>query len=94
MTSGTTAYLYDLWGSSGDDVYAVGTNGTIIHYNGSTWSEMTNPTNGGIALFAVWGTSQTNVFSAGGGSTILHYGDGSNNSRNDCIAPIINLLLF
>ncbi len=34
MTSGTTEWLYGVWGSSGSDVSAVGENGTILHYDG------------------------------------------------------------
>ena len=30
MTSGTTAALYDVWGSSGSDVFAVGAGGIIV----------------------------------------------------------------
>jgi hypothetical protein len=33
MDSGTTENLYDVWGSSGADVFAVGSNGTILHYH-------------------------------------------------------------
>jgi hypothetical protein len=33
MDSGTTENLYDVWGSSGFDVFAVGANGTILHYS-------------------------------------------------------------
>ena len=40
MDSGTTDTLWGVWGSSGSDVFAVGDNGTILHYNGSTWSPM------------------------------------------------------
>jgi hypothetical protein len=34
MSSGTTERLYGVWGSSGSDVFAVGHNGTILHYGG------------------------------------------------------------
>ena len=33
--------LNAIWGSSGNDVFAVGDFGTILHYNGSAWSVMT-----------------------------------------------------
>ena len=33
MDSGTTENLNDVWGSSGADVFAVGANGTILHYS-------------------------------------------------------------
>jgi hypothetical protein len=72
--------LVDVWGSSGKDVFAVGgdsnDNGTILHYDGSTWSSLdviSPPLNG------VWGSSGNDVFAVGdyfGYGTILHY-DGS-----------------
>jgi hypothetical protein len=40
MTSGTTEVLMGVWGSTGTDVYAVGDKGTIIHYDGTQWSEV------------------------------------------------------
>ena len=33
--------LYGIWGVSTDDVFAVGEGGTVLHYDGSTWSRMT-----------------------------------------------------
>ena len=29
-----------MWGSSGGDVFAVGSDGTILHYDGTAWSAM------------------------------------------------------
>jgi hypothetical protein len=71
MTSGTSAGLQGVWGSSGTDVFAVGGNGTILHYDGSTWSPMAN--NSSAWLGTVWGTSGTDVFAVGDWGTILHY---------------------
>ena len=34
MKSGSTEFLYGVWGSSPTDVFAVGENGTILHYDG------------------------------------------------------------
>jgi hypothetical protein len=34
MTSGTGNQLDGVWGSSGSDVFAVGSWGTILHYSG------------------------------------------------------------
>ena len=42
MSSGTTDNLESVWGSSGDDVFAVGGGGTILHYEGSAWSDMSS----------------------------------------------------
>ena len=67
--------LNDIWGSSADNVFAVGNGGTILHYDGSNWSGMSSGTSG--YLYGVWGSSGDNVFAVGNGGTILHY-DGSN----------------
>ena len=40
MVSGTTFYLYDVWGSSPADVFAVGGRGTVLHYDGKSWEAM------------------------------------------------------
>jgi len=71
MTSGTTTDLYSDWGSSGSDVFAVGLNGTILHYNGSAWISMTSGTT--EDLTDVWGSSGSDVFAMGFNGTILHY---------------------
>ncbi|HKO19966.1 MAG TPA: hypothetical protein VJU82_13870, partial [Acidobacteriaceae bacterium] len=63
----------DIWGSAPNDVFAVGDNGTILHFDGSTWARMSSGTS--TALTRVWGASATEVY-ATTGSAILHY-DGS-----------------
>lgn len=41
-----TDRLYDITGSSGTDVYAVGAGGTVVHFDGTSWSAMnTQPAN-------------------------------------------------
>ena len=82
----TDSELYSVWGTSANNVYAVGggNNGTTIvpliyHYDVSGWtsSSITLPsgwTNG--SLFGVWGTSASNVYAVGdgtGGLLIYHY---------------------
>ncbi|MDY6953255.1 MAG: hypothetical protein SWE60_17235, partial [Thermodesulfobacteriota bacterium] len=39
MDTGTLQPVWGIWGSSGNDVYAVA--GTILHYDGANWSRMT-----------------------------------------------------
>lgn len=63
--------LHDIWGSSGQDVFAVGEYGTIRHFDGSTWQTMWVPTE--RHLYAVWGSGGDDVFVAGEKGTILHY---------------------
>jgi hypothetical protein len=68
--------LHSIWGSSYSDVFAVGDSGTILHYNGSSWSGMNiGNTNW---LFGVWGSSVSDVFAVGlrddtMEGVILHY---------------------
>ena len=71
MDSGTTSNLKDIWAISGEDVFAVGVDGTILHYNGSAWSPMTSGTT--QALGGVWGSSGMDVFAVGNSGVILHY---------------------
>ena len=71
MDSGTTNELGDVWGSSSSDVFAVGYNGTLLHYNGSVWSTISSGTTN--TLCCVWGSSSSDVFAVGYNGTILHY---------------------
>jgi hypothetical protein len=63
--------LYGVWGASSSDVYAVGSNGAILHYDGNEWSTMTSGTS--INLWCIWGTSSTDIYVGGENGTILHY---------------------
>jgi len=59
-----------VWGSADDDVFAVGANGTISHFDGTRWSAMASPT--AVPLTAVWGRARDDVYAVGQ-DTILHY---------------------
>ena len=54
MSSPTTQHLSRVWSTAPSDVYAVGDNGTILHYDGTTWSAMSS------------GTTILDLFSIGG----------------------------
>jgi hypothetical protein len=76
------ASLYDIWGSSASDVFAVGYtwpsndwNGTILHYDGNNWEAMTSGTD--MRLYSIWGSSASDVFAVGWNGTILHYNGSS-----------------
>lgn len=62
---------YGIWGTSADDIFAVGAGGVIVHYNGTRWTEMDTPTD--EYLMDVWGLSSDDVYAVGFGGTILHY---------------------
>ena len=60
-----------VWGSAGTDVYAVGPDGTILHYDGTEWVCLDSGTEN--ALYGIWGNPEAGVFAAGENGTILRY---------------------
>lgn len=65
----------DMWGSSASDIWAVGNEGSIDHFNGITWAPFTSPV--GETLSGVWGNSASDVWAVGqGADSIIHF-DGS-----------------
>ena len=67
-----------MWGSSADDVWAVGANGEILRYDGAVWQRHDSGTE--RWLLSVWGTSSHDVWAAGGVggdgpnvATIVHF---------------------
>lgn len=71
MNSPTSHALYEVWGASGSDVFAVGDNGTILHYDGSNWALMLSETS--QSLYSIWDASGSDVFAVGDNGTIMHY---------------------
>ena len=71
-SSGTS--WVSVWGAGPEDVFAVGLNGRILHYDGTEWLTMVSGTD--VHLNEVWGNSGTDVFCVGMSGTILHF-DGS-----------------
>jgi hypothetical protein len=83
--------LSDVWGSGPDDVWVVGGNpngplgegGSILHWDGSSWS--VPPVSFAIAIYyapfltTIWGSGRDDVWAAGGG-WLLHW-DGATWSR-------------
>lgn len=59
--------LLDVWGTGPSDVFAVGTNGAFLHFDGQTWKAMENFTggSGNSGFSGVWGTGPKNVFAVG-----------------------------
>ena len=60
MVSGTTKHLYDIWGTSAANVYAVGDSGTIVHYDGENWLAM----NSGVStlITKIFGFSNNEIY--------------------------------
>ncbi len=71
IETGVDADLYSVWGSSANDVFAVGTSGTILHYDGNSWTQMSSTTEND--LNALWGFAADNVYAVGDNGTVLNY---------------------
>ncbi|MCG8417463.1 MAG: hypothetical protein MJE77_05905 [Proteobacteria bacterium] len=70
-----TLQLHKIWGT-GDDLFAAGRKGTILHYDGANWAAMDSGTE--KSLGGVWGTSSDHVIAVGSGGTIIqHEGNGN-----------------
>jgi hypothetical protein len=66
--------MIGVWGSSAENIFAVGGSGKILHYDGTSWSSMQSGTT--VQLNSVWCSSGSDAFAVGSAGTILHY-DGS-----------------
>ena len=53
-TDPETGKLHAVWGSDASNVFAVGEEGAILHYNGNTWSSMSSGMMN--ALYGIWGS--------------------------------------
>lgn len=62
--------FYAIWGTSAKNAFAVGANGRIVHFDGTSWSAMSTPTTG--RLGAVGGTGPSDVWAVGD-TVALHY---------------------
>lgn len=62
--------LYGVWGAAADDVWAVGGGGTILHFDGQTFSLV--PSGTVSNLTTVWGSAANDVWAAGA-NTLLHW---------------------
>ena len=66
--------LFAVHGVDASNIWAVGANGTILYYNGSTWTPQVSGTT--AVLNAVWAVSATEVWAGGGWAgvpTLLRY---------------------
>jgi hypothetical protein len=62
--------LFDIWGSSSTDVWAVGTAGTILHWDGKEWLPSVSGTS--EALLSVWGSGPSDVWTGSTTHNLLH----------------------
>ncbi|MBX3199854.1 MAG: hypothetical protein KF894_17085 [Labilithrix sp.] len=62
--------LTAVWGSGAKDVWAVGSGGTITHWDGAAWKRV--PSSAVETFNAVWGSSASDVWVGGSSDAILH----------------------
>ena len=82
--------LTAVWQDSADDVFAVGLNGTVLHYNGTTWSALAlnQPT---YQLRAVYGTSTNDVWMVGDNGVTVHWNGSTFTTVSTGVTPAPNL---
>lgn len=79
MDSNSSIPLKAVWGTSPSNVFAVGDSGTILRYDGSTWSAMNSGTTSDT-LRCIWGSSESDVIAAGSSTNVYRYdGNAGNN---------------
>jgi hypothetical protein len=69
--TGSSVDLYGVWSSGENDVFMVGANGTVLHFDGTATETISSPTT--VTLRAVWGSGSDDVYVAGDGGALLHY---------------------
>ena len=71
-----TVALREVWASAADDAWAVGDGGTVVRWDGATWTPITLVTD--ADLYAIWGTGSDEIWAVGyptsGGGVVLRYG--------------------
>ena len=94
METPTAQNLWGVWGTSMDDVWAVGGDafpsdelrGVVLRWNGSAWSEVALPESldaGEVyAWFKVWGSGPSDVYIVGQKGAVLHW-DGASLTELD-----------
>ncbi len=65
------ATLFGVWGESEEAIFAVGTRGKAIIYDGKEWKNSDTKTT--EMLTSVWGTAANDVWAAGFNGKVLHY---------------------
>jgi hypothetical protein len=69
LASGTSNQLNGVWASDANNVWAVGSAGTILKWNGTAWNPQTSGTS--KQLNGIWGSDASHVWAVGAAGTIL-----------------------
>lgn len=63
--------LTDIWRATTGEMFAAGSGGLLLYFDGAVWRETASPTSSD--LLGIWGTSPRSVVSVGGDGTALKY---------------------
>ena len=80
LLSATTEDLHAVWGTGASNVYAVGSNNTVVRYDGKVWAPRT-VISGKHAYQDVWASSPTDIYLCGENGKLIQW-DG-NKTAND-----------
>jgi len=67
------AALHGVWGAAADDVWAVGAQGVVVHFDGETWTYAPTADERRRTLWAVWGRAADDVWAVGSEGVVLHW---------------------
>lgn len=63
-------FLSSIWGSGKSDIWASGSNGHVLHFDGTTWVAAPAPTT--QSLYAIGGTGSNDVWTVSSANAIFH----------------------
>ena len=90
--AGHQTIFLGVWGSSNSNVFAVGDSGTILHYDGISWSIMTMTDPITDKLNSVWGWSPTGVFALGDNGAFLIYNGSWSSAMSGVFSSNLNAI--
>ncbi len=73
VTSGTAQQLNAFWGSAPSNVYAVGALGTVLHFDGESWTSVAGDVAAGVSVWGIWGAAPSDVYAVGDVGAVLHF---------------------
>ncbi|MCR4317990.1 MAG: hypothetical protein NUW37_16725 [Planctomycetes bacterium] len=84
--------IYGIYGFSATDVYFVGTQGTVWHYDGFSYTQVRHysQTQAAWDLYGVWGSSASDIWVCGDSATLWHYNSVSGTWTVDNTVNTIN----
>lgn len=70
IPTGVTGYLWGIYSSGPSDIWVVGDNGAVLHYDGMTWTTVSFTTE---RLLSIWGAGASDIWIGGYNGKAFHY---------------------